>query len=224
METKVTRLWRTHQLTRHVLAITCAFLLVSDNLPLFAQQTPRPVQQPAQQQQQTAPQPGQQPAANVKIPADQLDALVAPIALYPDPLLSQTLVASTYPLEIIQLQQWLERNPGLKDQALVNAVSKEPWDPSIKAMAALPDVVKRLATDIQWTTDLGNAFLAQESDVMNADEVAAFLGVDRTTVYDFAGRGEIPHQRLGKRLLFRRGALVSWLDSSLCQATSTRKG
>jgi len=62
------------------------------------------------------------------------------------------------------------------------------------------------------------------SDVMNADEVAAFLGVDRTTVYDFAGRGVIPHQRLGKRLLFRRGALVSWLDSSLCKATSTRKG
>lgn len=62
-----------------------------------------------------------------------------------------------------------------------------------------------------------------ESDVMNADDVAAFLGVDRTTVYDFAGRGEIPHQRLGKRLLFRRGALVSWLDSSLCKATSTRK-
>jgi excisionase family DNA binding protein len=65
--------------------------------------------------------------------------------------------------------------------------------------------------------------VAPESDVMNADEVAAFLGVDRTTVYDFAGRGEIPHQRLGKRLLFRRGALVSWLDSSLCKATLTRK-
>nr|HEX4318165.1 helix-turn-helix domain-containing protein [Kofleriaceae bacterium] len=62
-----------------------------------------------------------------------------------------------------------------------------------------------------------------DSDVMNADEVAEFLGVDRTTVYDFAGRGAIPHQRLGKRLLFRRGALVSWLDSSLCKATSTRK-
>ncbi|MFN0248755.1 MAG: helix-turn-helix domain-containing protein [Kofleriaceae bacterium] len=62
-----------------------------------------------------------------------------------------------------------------------------------------------------------------ESDVMTADEVAAFLGVDRNTVYDFAGRGVIPHQRLGKRLLFRRGAVVSWLDSSLCKATSTRK-
>lgn len=62
------------------------------------------------------------------------------------------------------------------------------------------------------------------NDVMTADDVAVFLGVDRNTVYDFAGRGEIPHQRLGKRLLFRRGALVSWLDSSLCKATLTRKG
>jgi len=62
------------------------------------------------------------------------------------------------------------------------------------------------------------------SDVMTADEVAVFLGVDRNTVYEFAGRGVIPHQRLGKRLLFRRGALVSWLDASLCKATSTRKG
>ena len=64
---------------------------------------------------------------------------------------------------------------------------------------------------------------SSRDDVMTADDVAAFLGVDRNTVYDFAGRGEIPHQRLGKRLLFRRGALVSWLDSSLCKATSTRK-
>jgi len=62
----------------------------------------------------------------------------------------------------------------------------------------------------------------ETSEVMTADEVAAFLGVDRNTVYDYAGRGEIPHQRLGKRILFRRGALMSWLDS--CKATSTRKG
>jgi len=103
-----------------------------------------------------------------KIPPEQLDSLVAPIALYPDPLLAQTLAASTYPLEIIQLQQWLERNKSLKDKALVDAVSKQPWDASIQALAALPDVVKRLADDIQWTTDLGNAFLAQQSDVMDA--------------------------------------------------------
>ena len=105
-----------------------------------------------------------------KIPAEQLDSIVAPIALYPDPLLSQTLVASTYPLELIQLQQWLERNPDLaKDQKkLVAAVQKQPWDASIQAMAPLPDLVKRLADDIQWTTDLGNAFLAQQQDVMDA--------------------------------------------------------
>jgi excisionase family DNA binding protein len=59
---------------------------------------------------------------------------------------------------------------------------------------------------------------------MTADDAAVFLGVDRNTVYDFAGRGVIPHQRLGKRLLFRRGTLVAWLDASLCKATSTRKG
>jgi hypothetical protein len=103
-----------------------------------------------------------------KIPAEQLDSLVAPIALYPDPLLAQVLAASTYPLEVIQLQQWLEKNKNLKDKALADAAAKQPWDPSVQALAALPDVVKRLADDIQWTADLGNAFLAQQSDVMEA--------------------------------------------------------
>jgi len=110
---------------------------------------------------------GQNQAA-AKIPADQLDALVAPIALYPDPLLAQTLAASTYPLEIVQLQQWLAKNKNLKDKALQDAVAKQPWDPSVQSMAGLPDLVKRLADDIQWTTDLGNAFLAQQKDVMDA--------------------------------------------------------
>lgn len=108
------------------------------------------------------------PQTAAPIPADQLDSLVAPIALYPDPLLAQVLAASTYPLEIVQLQQWLEKNKGLKDQALADAAAKEPWDSSIQALAGLPDVVKRLADDIQWTTDLGNAFLAQQNDVMDA--------------------------------------------------------
>ena len=107
-------------------------------------------------------------AQTSSIPPDQLDSLVAPIALYPDPLLAQTLAASTYPLEVLQLQQWLAKNPGLKDKALLDAVARQPWDPSVQAMAALPDVVTWLANDIQWTTDLGNAFLAQEADVMHA--------------------------------------------------------
>jgi hypothetical protein len=103
-----------------------------------------------------------------KIPNEQLDSLVAPIALYPDPLLAQTLAASTYPLEIIQLQQWMDRNKNLKNKALADAVAKQPWDPSVQTMVAFPDVVTRLAGNIQWATDLGNAFLAQQSDVMDA--------------------------------------------------------
>jgi hypothetical protein len=122
-----------------------------------------PAESVQQESQGTAPQ--TEPA---KIPNDQLDSLVAPIALYPDPLLAQVLAASTYPLELIQLQQWLEKNKGLKDKELTEAVKKQPWDPSVQAMAVLPDAVKRLAGDIQWTTDLGNAFLAQQSDVMDA--------------------------------------------------------
>jgi Protein of unknown function (DUF3300) len=102
------------------------------------------------------------------IPAEQLDALVAPIALYPDPLLAQTLAASTYPLEIVQLQQWMEKNKDLKDKALADAVAKQPWDPSIQGLAAFPDVVTMLGDNVAWTTDLGNAFLAQEADVMAA--------------------------------------------------------
>src|SRR6266513_1570008 len=103
-----------------------------------------------------------------KLPAQELDSLVAPIALYSDSLLAQTLAASTYPLEVIQLQQWMTNNPNLKDQALADAVSKQPWDPSVQGLVAYPDVVTRMAGNIQWTTDLGNAFLAQQSDVMDA--------------------------------------------------------
>lgn len=99
---------------------------------------------------------------------DQLEALVAPIALYPDQLLGQVLVASTYPLEIVQLAQWMQENSNLKGDALVEAVKKQNWDPSIQALVTFPDLVKQLSGNIQWTTDLGNAFLAQQSDVMNA--------------------------------------------------------
>src|SRR3989449_4094927 len=103
-----------------------------------------------------------------KLPPQELDSLVAPIALYPDPLLAQTLAASTYPLEIIQLQQWMDRNKNLQGKALADAVAKQPWDPSVQSLVEFPDVVQRMAGNIQWTTDLGNAFLAQQSDVMDA--------------------------------------------------------
>ena len=88
--------------------------------------------------------------------------------LYPDPLLAQTLAASTYPLEIIQLQQWMDRNKNLQGKALADAVAKQPWDPSVQGLVEFPDVVQRMAGNVQWTTDLGNAFLAQQSDVMDA--------------------------------------------------------
>jgi len=102
------------------------------------------------------------------IPIEKLESLVAPIALYPDPLLAQTLAASTYPLEVIQLQQWIANNMYLKDQALADAVQMQPWDPSVQAMVAFPDVVKFLSDNVAWMTDLGNAFLAQQGDVMEA--------------------------------------------------------
>src|SRR5438045_3806259 len=98
---------------------------------VFAQQTesPAPAQQAPSQVMTTTT--NEQPPAE-KIPPDQLDSLVAPIALYSDPLLAQTLAASTYPLEIIQLEQWLERNKNLKDKALADAVEKQNWDPSVQ--------------------------------------------------------------------------------------------
>jgi hypothetical protein len=108
------------------------------------------------------------PPAAPKLKPEQLDALVAPIALYPDPLLSQALMASTYPLEIIQAQQWLAKNPKLKGDELEKAVKTQDWDPSVQATATMPDLLKRLGEDITWTTNLGNAFLAQQADVMDA--------------------------------------------------------
>src|SRR5581483_10965716 len=148
---------RLRTILRCLLTMVCILALQSDSFA-YLQSTGS-----GQNQNQSQ---GQNQAA--QIPPEQLDSLVAPIALYPDSLLAQTLAASTYPLEIVQLQQWLAKNSGLKDKALADAVAKQPWDPSVQALAALPDVVKRMAGDIQWTTDLGNAFLAQQSDVMDA--------------------------------------------------------
>src|SRR5258707_1312285 len=127
------------QIVQKLIAAALAILIVPMGTVLWAAQ-----------EQQAAPATNQ----DAKISNEQLDSLVAPIALFPDPLLSQTLVASTYPLEIVQLQQWLEQNKGLNDKARTDAVMKQGWEPSIQAMAALPDVVKRLTDDIQWTTDL----------------------------------------------------------------------
>ncbi len=113
-------------------------------------------------------QPPTLPPPNQALSPGQLNDLVAPIALYPDPLLSQIMVASTYPLEVVQAYQWLERNPGLNGPDLTHAAQQQNWDPSIQALVMFPGVLKRLNDDITWTTNLGNAFLAQQQEVMEA--------------------------------------------------------
>ena len=111
--------------------------------------------------------PDTQQAAMLLSP-DQLDNVVAPVALYPDPLLSQVLAASTYPLEIVEAQQWLGQNSNLQGAQLMDAAKQQNWDPSVQALVAFPDAFSLLGNDIRWTTDLGNAFLAQQADVMSA--------------------------------------------------------
>ena len=102
------------------------------------------------------------------ISAQDLANLVAPIALYPDALLAQVLVACTYPLEVVEAQQWLQQNSTLPNRELLQAAQQQNWDPSVQALVAFPGVLARLNQNIRWTTDLGNAFLAQQSDVMSA--------------------------------------------------------
>ena len=131
--------------------ILCVASLILPEPSAFTQQA----QPPGSQSQQT-------------LSAAQLDSLVAPIALYPDPILSQVLVASTYPLEIVAASRWLAQQSSLKGKALADAAAKQPWDASVQAMVMLPDVLNRLNQNISWTGDLGNAFLAQEQGVMDA--------------------------------------------------------
>ena len=93
---------------------------------------------------------------------------MAPIALYPDPLLAQVLAASTYPLEIVQCARWLKENAKLTGENLTKAAAKQPWDASVSALVAFPDALKFLDGNLQWTQDLGNAVLEQQSEVMDA--------------------------------------------------------
>src|SRR6478736_10005402 len=100
--------------------------------------------------------------------SEELDALVAPIALYPDTLLSLVLMASTYPLEVIQADRWVKEHKKLKGDELKAAVDKEGWDESVKSLAATPDVLAMMSDKLSWTQKLGDAVLAQQADVMDA--------------------------------------------------------
>jgi len=141
-------------------ALWLAMAAIAANGHLFAQgagespllETPEPASVPAQ------------PAFSV----EQVEQMVAPIALFPDALLAQILMAATYPIEVVQANQWLGRNSGLDGEALDDAVSAQSWDPSVKTLIFFPSVMERMAQDLTWTQDLGDAFLAQEADVMGA--------------------------------------------------------
>jgi hypothetical protein len=139
-----------------------AATLAGLSLPGLAQAPPE-----APSYQQQPPPVGQTPEAP-RLSPQELSNIVAPIALYPDLLLSEVLAASTYPLELTQAQQWMQQNPGLRGQQLVEAAKQQNWDPSVQALVAFPDVMSMLTRDIQWTTDLGNVFLSQQADVMDA--------------------------------------------------------
>jgi hypothetical protein len=99
---------------------------------------------------------------------EELEQIVAPIALYPDSLLAQVFMASTYPLEIVQAARWQKANPQVKGDAVAKEMEKQTWDPSVKSMVAFPDVLTMMNEKLDWTVKLGDAFLAQQKEVMDA--------------------------------------------------------
>ena len=144
---------------RRILAIACALLLAAAaSLPGAAQNSfpPPPDAMPATQRVLNTP--------------AQLDQLLAPIALYPDPLLGQILMASTYPLEVIQADRWVKdpNNAALKGDQLAAALSPIDWDPSVKSLVPFPQVLALMDERLDWMQKLGDAFLAQQSDVMDS--------------------------------------------------------
>jgi hypothetical protein len=145
----------------HVPAVAAAFALLATgpgvNLTAFAQQAPQP-------QQTQQPQQAQQQQFNVQ----QISQLVAPIALYPDNLLGQILAASTYPLEIVVAARWSSSNQNVTGQALEDAMQLQSWDPSVKGLTAVPQVLQMMSEKLEWTQQLGAAYLGQPDDIAAA--------------------------------------------------------
>jgi Protein of unknown function (DUF3300) len=123
---------------------------------------------PARAQGAAAPIPAQSQTQNEQFSQGQIAQLVAPIALYPDPLLTQILMASTYPLEVVEAARWSRANSSTKGQALETAMQGQSWDPSVKALTAVPQTLQMMSDRLDWTEQLGDAFLAQQQDVLNA--------------------------------------------------------
>src|SRR5262245_55737634 len=99
---------------------------------------------------------------------EQLDQLLAPVALYPDPLLAQALMASTYPLEVVQADRWAKSHRGWRSDMLTNALAKETWDESVKSLVQVPTVLAMMSDKLDWTQKVGDAMLAQQADVMDS--------------------------------------------------------
>jgi len=103
--------------------------------------------------------------------SEQLEQLVAPIALYPDSLVAQILAALTFPEQVVEADRWGQSHPDLKDEALAQAVDELPWDPSVKALVAFPSVLGNMDKNLSWTSSLGDAYYNQEQAVMDAIQV-----------------------------------------------------
>ena len=127
----------------------------------------------AQQVPQATPQAVQQANDDAPLTQPQLEQLLAPIALYPDDLLMQMLMAATYPLEIVQAERWLRQgeNAQLQGEALATALQSQPWDPSVKSLLPFPDVLRMMNEQLDWTQQVGDAVLAQQTDVLNTVQV-----------------------------------------------------
>jgi uncharacterized protein DUF3300 len=153
--------------------LSLALLFASWPPNLWAYQDPQaPAQSapPSPQDQQPAP-PAGQAAAYAQQTPEQLQQLVAPIALYPDSLVAQILAASTFPEQVVEADRWVQANPDLKGDALGQAVDQQPWDPSVKALTGFPSVLGNMDKNLSWTSSLGDAYYNQQQDVMDAVQV-----------------------------------------------------
>ena len=138
--------------------LSCAVVLAT-SVSVFADAPNQNDAPPAQAQDQP-------PAA--QLTPEQLQELVAPIALYPDALVAQILAASAYPTQIVEAERFLQQNPGLKGAALGAEVDKQDWDPSVKALTQFPSVLADMDKNLSWTSELGDANYNQQGDVMDA--------------------------------------------------------
>ena len=110
----------------------------------------------------------QNPAEPAPFKKEEIEQMVAPIALYPDSLVAQILMAATYPLEVVAAARWSKANPNVKDKALEDAMQQQRWDPSVKSLTAFPQVLAMMDDKLDWTQKLGDAFLAQQKELMDA--------------------------------------------------------